>query len=62
MIFQPCISMPLFMSDPSKPKYRKRPQISKPTGLLVNCPESVLKVKEISTQNCGTICMLLDLI
>jgi len=31
-------------------KSQKRVQISKPTGLLVDCPESVLKVKEISTQ------------
>jgi len=38
------------MGDPSKLKYRKRAQISKPAGLLVNSPESVLKVKEISTQ------------
>ena len=38
------------MGDPSKLKYRKRAQISKPTGLLVNCPESVLKFKEMSTQ------------
>jgi len=42
--------MPLFMGDPPQLKYRKRAQISKPTGLLVNCAESVLKVKEISTQ------------
>jgi len=38
------------MGDPSKLKYRKRAHISKPTGLVVNCPKSVLKVKEISTQ------------
>ena len=38
------------MGDPSKLKYQKRAQFSKPTGLLVNCPESVLKVREISTQ------------
>ena len=41
--------MLLFMGDPSKLKHRKRAYISKPTGLLVNCPESVLKVKEIYT-------------
>jgi len=42
--------MPLFKGDPSKLKYRKRTQISKPAGVLVKCPENVLKIKEISTQ------------
>jgi len=42
--------MSLFKGDPSKLKYQKRTHISKPTGLLVKCPENVLKIKEISTQ------------
>jgi len=48
--FKFCISMSLFKGDPSKLKYQKRTHISKPTGLLVKCPENVLKIKEISTQ------------
>jgi len=37
------------MGNSSKLKYRKRVQINTTTGLLVNYPESVLKVKEIPT-------------
>ena len=48
--FKFCINMPRLKGDSSKQKNQKRTQNSEPKGLLVKCPENLLKIKEVSAR------------